>query len=215
MSPVCDDGMVHQRVRSMHSLTSTFFRGLGIVLPIALTAYLVILIARTAETLLKPLFLLLAPERYYIPGSGVVLAVVLIYFAGLLVQLFVIERLVRLGQRILERTPLVKSIYNAINDFVSYFSRRPAEDVSTVVSVKLDDELSLMGFVTDANPKRLRPEGDSSDRVAVYLPMSYQIGGFTLLVPRDRLQPLDLPVEEAMRLVLTAGVASRPLPPKR
>ena len=198
----------------MHSLTSTFLRGLGVVLPIALTAYLVVWIATTAEALLKPLFELLLPHRYYIPGSGLVLAILLVYLTGLLVQLFVIEALVRLGQRILARTPLVKSIYNAINDFVSYFSRRPSEDASTVVSVRLDEELSVMGFVTDANPTRLLAEGDSADRIAVYLPMSYQIGGYTVLVPRDRVRPLALGPEEALRLVLTAGVASRSTPPR-
>lgn len=196
----------------MHSLTATFLRGLGVVLPIALTAYLVVWIARTAEALLSPLFLLLVPDRYYIPGSGLVLAIVLIYVVGLMVQLFVIERLVRLGQRILARTPLVKSIYNAINDFVSYFSRRPAEDVSTVVSVRLDEEISVMGFVTDPNPVRMSADGDTEDRVAVYLPMSYQIGGYTLLVPRERIKPLALGAEEAMRLVLTAGVTSHSAP---
>jgi uncharacterized membrane protein len=198
----------------MHSLTSTFLRGLGVVLPIALTAYLVFWIATTAETLLKPLFGLLLPHRYYIPGSGLVLAIVLIYLVGLLVQLFVIERLVRLGQRILARTPLVKSIYNAINDFVSYFSRRPSDDASTVVSVQLDGALSVTGFVTNASPTRLVPDGDTQERIAVYLPMSYQIGGYTVLVPRERVRPLPLGAEEAMRLVLTAGVTSRSSAPK-
>jgi len=193
----------------MH-LTTTFLRGLGIVLPITLTLYLVVWIARAAETLLKPLALVFIPDRYYIPGSGVVLGIVLVYIAGLLVQLFVIEWLVRLGQRILERTPLVKSIYNALNDFVSYVARRPSEGVSRVVSVQIDDEVSLIGFITDSNPTLLRADGDPPDRVAVYLPMSYQVGGYTLLLPRERLRPLDLGVEDAMRLVLTAGVAGRP-----
>jgi uncharacterized membrane protein len=193
----------------MHSLTSTFLRGLSIVLPISLTVYAVVWTAQTAEMLLKPLFILLLPHRYYVPGSGVVLAIVLIYVAGLMMRLFVIEWLVQLGQRLLERTPLVKSIYNALNDFVSYVSRRPTEEASRVVSVRLDDEISLVGFITDNEPTQFQAAGDPPDRVAVYLPMSYQIGGFTLLLPRERLRPLPLSVEEAMRLVLTAGVGGK------
>jgi uncharacterized membrane protein len=195
----------------MH-LTTTFLRGLGIVLPIALTIYLVVWVARAAETLLKPLALLLIPEGAYVPGSGVVLGIVLVYAAGLLVQIFVIRWLVRLGQRMLERTPLVKSIYNALNDFVAYVSRRPTEDASRVVSVRFENDISLIGFITDPNPTRLVAEGDPTDRVAVYLPMSYQVGGYTVLLPRDRLRPLNLGVEDAMRLVLTAGVTNRPAP---
>ena len=193
----------------MH-FTTTFLRGLGVVLPIALTLYFVVWSVRAAEMLLKPLALLMIPStRDYIPGSGLVLGIALVYLTGLLVQLFVIEWLVGLGQHMLERTPLVKSIYNALNDFMSYIVRRPSETASRVVNVKLADELSLVGFITDPDPVSLRAPGDTDDRVAVYLPMSYQLGGFTVLLPRDRLRPLDLGVEDAMRLVLTAGVGSR------
>ena len=193
----------------MH-FTTTFLRGLGVVLPIALTLYLVVWTVRAAEMLMKPLALVLMPRSFdYVPGSGLVLGIALVYLTGLLVQLFVIEWLVGLGQQMLERTPLVKSIYNALNDFMSYIVRRPSETASRVVNVKLADEISLVGFITDPDPTAMRAPGDPEDRVAVYLPMSYQLGGFTLLLPRDRLRPLDLGVEDAMRLVLTGGVGSR------
>ncbi|MEZ4281929.1 MAG: DUF502 domain-containing protein [Myxococcota bacterium] len=190
--------------------TSTFLRGLGVVLPIGLTLYLVVWSVRMAESVMKPLALLLMPsEADYVPGSGLVLGLVFIYLTGLLVQLFIFEWLVHLGQQILERTPLVKSIYSALDDFVSYVSRRPSETASRVVNVELAEGLSLVGFITDPDPVALRAPGDPDDRVAVYLPMSYQLGGFTVLLPRDRLRPLDLGVEDAMRRVLTAGVGGR------
>lgn len=190
--------------------TSTFLRGLGVVLPIGLTLYLVVWSVRMAESVMKPLALLLMPsEADYVPGSGLALGLVFIYLTGLLVQLFVFEWLVRLGQHVLERTPLVKSIYSALDDFVSYVSRRPSETASRVVNVELAEGLSLVGFITDPDPVALRAPGDPDDRVAVYLPMSYQLGGFTVLLPRDRLRPLDLGVEDAMRRVLTAGVGGR------
>ena len=193
----------------MH-FTTTFLRGLGVVLPIALTLYLVVWFVRAAEALMKPLAVLLLPRAAdYVPGSGLVLGLVVVYLTGLLVQLFVIEWLVGVGQRILERTPLVKSVYNAVNDFTSYFSRRPSETASRVVNVKLSEDLSVVGFITDPDPSALRAQDDPDDRVAVYLPMSYQLGGYTILMPRDRLRPLDLGVEEAMRRVLTAGVGGR------
>jgi|JI10StandDraft_1071094.scaffolds.fasta_scaffold86218_2 uncharacterized membrane protein len=193
----------------MH-FTTTFLRGLGVVLPIALTLYLVVWSVQAAESVMKPLALLLMPRSVdYVPGSGLLLALALVYLTGLLVQLFVVEWLVGVGQRLLERTPLVKSIYSALNDFTSYFSRRPTETASRVVNVELAEGLSLVGFITNSDPVALRAPGDPDDRVAVYLPMSYQLGGFTVLLPRDRLRPLDLGVEDAMRQVLTAGVAGR------
>lgn len=193
----------------MH-FTTTFLRGLGVVLPIALTLYLVVWTVQAAESMMKPLALLLMPSALdYVPGSGLLLAIALVYLTGLLVQLFVVEWLVGVGQRLLARTPLVKSIYSALNDFTSYFSRRPTETASRVVNVELAEGISLVGFITNADPVALRAPGDPDDRVAVYFPMSYQLGGFTVLLPRGRLRPLDLGVEDAMRQVLTAGVASR------
>lgn len=193
----------------MH-FTTTFLRGLGVVLPIALTLYFVVWTVGAAEELMRPLALALIPSAIgYVPGMGLVLALGVVYLAGLLVQLFFFEWLVGVGQRLLERTPLVKSIYNAINDFTSYFARRPSESATRVVNVRLTDELSLVGFLTDSDPAELRAPGDPDDRVAVYFPMSYQLGGYTVLVSRDRLRPLDLGVEDAMRRVLTAGVGGR------
>src|SRR5690606_10825638 len=149
---------------AMH-LTSTFLRGLGVVLPIALTLYLVVWTLRAAEALMRPLTLLLLPSNVaYVSGSGLALAVVLVYLTGLLVQLFVFEWMVGLSQRVLERTPLVKSIYNAANDFMGYFARRPSEAASRVVNVKLAEDLSIVGFITDPDPAALRAPEDPVDR---------------------------------------------------
>jgi len=191
----------------MRHLSSTFLRGLGVVLPAALTIWIVVWLAIGAETLLRPLFLLLLPERYYLPGLGFVLGLVIIYAAGVLVQVFAIQRLWEALLGVVERIPLVKTVYSAISDFVDFFSRGRGEGASTVVSVDVGAGAALIGFVTDNAPVLLDPSG--SGRIAVYLPLSYQIGGYTVLVPRERVTPLDLKVEDAMRMVLTAGIQGR------
>jgi uncharacterized membrane protein len=76
-----------------------------------------------------------------------------------------------------------------------------------VVSVEVGGGASLIGFVTDSAPTLIDPAGGG--RIAVYMPMSYQIGGYTLLVPEDKVTPLDLAPEAAMRLVLTAAIQNR------
>ena len=54
------------------------------------------------------------------------------------------------------------------------------------------------------------PEGiGDENKVAVYLPMSFQLGGFTVMVPREALEPVAMLIEEAMKFALTAGVATR------
>ena len=190
---------------TMGHITTTFLRGLSAVLPAALTVWIVVWLAQSTEALLRPFFLFLLPEQYYLPGLGFVLGVAIIYAIGILVQSFVINRIWEAILRLFEGVPLVKTVYSALSDFLDFFSHRPSEG-SSVVSVDLfDNDTRLIGFVTDKKPTALVEAGQET-QVAVYLPLSYQIGGFTLLVPQSRLTPLEIGVEEAMRLVLTAGI---------
>ena len=191
----------------MRHVTTTFLRGLGVVLPVALTVWILVWLAQAAETMLQPVFILMLPEQYYLPGLGVVLGVLIIYAAGVLVQLFVINKIWEALQGLFERIPLVKTVYSAISDFFDFFSRPRSDDGSTVVSVDIGGDALLIGFITADAPSSINIPGTTGERVAVYLPLSYQIGGYTLLVARDRVTPLEIGVEEAMRMVLTAGIA--------
>jgi uncharacterized membrane protein len=66
--------------------------------------------------------------------------------------------------------------------------------------------MQVIGFVTQAIPENL-PEGfREEDSILVYLPLSYMIGGYAVLVPRNTVRPVDMSMEEAMRFTLTAGV---------
>ena len=192
----------------MTHITSTFLRGLTAVLPAALTIWIVVWLAQSAEALLRPVFVFLLPERYYLPGLGFLLGLVVIYAVGVLVQSYLIGRLWDAVQRLFEGLPLVKTVYNALSDFFDFFSRRPSDSASVVSVNLLDNDTRLIGFVTDESPSNLAEPG-GEPQVAVYLPLSYQIGGFTMLLPRSRLTALDIGVEEAMRLVLTAGIQRR------
>ncbi len=191
----------------MRHLTTTFLRGLGVVLPVALTVWILVWLAQAAETMLQPVFMLMLPEQYYLPGLGVALGMLIIYAAGVLVQLFVINKIWEAVQGLFERIPLVKTVYSAISDFFDFFSRPRADDGSTVVSIDIGGDALLIGFITGDAPSTISVPGEAGERVAVYLPLSYQIGGYTLLVARDRVTPLEIGVEEAMRMVLTAGIA--------
>ena len=64
----------------------------------------------------------------------------------------------------------------------------------------------LLGFLTREEFGDL-PVGFASDQVAVYLPMSYAFGGFTVLVPRAQVRPVPMPAEQALRFCVTAGVS--------
>lgn len=189
----------------MKNLTAIFWKGLATLLPLGLTVYALYWVVVTLERLLGKLI----PDTLYVPGSGLAVGVLLIALFGALMHFFLFERLIHLGSSLLNRIPIVKSLYSALQDFFSYLGHRSTDELSRVVLVTLQDGGQLIGFVT--NPRFQMPgeaNADTQERVSVYLPMSYQIGGFMVLVAPDRVQPLDISVEDAMRLVLTAGVQS-------
>ena len=104
---------------------------------------------------------------------------------------------------LLRRIPLVKIIYTSVRDIARFASTdKNKGELKKAVLVTFDKNIQLIGFITNTSP----PIG--SDLVAVYIPMSYQVGGFTLLLPESRLQELDMSVPEAMRLALTAAITS-------
>lgn len=200
------DGPVFQ------SLWGTFLSGLATVLPIAITLYLLAWLATAAESLFGVLPKFILPEGWYVPGMGIALGVVVVFLVGAFIKAWVFSWLFAQGERLVENIPVVKTIYTGIRDLLDFLSNARARgDLKRVVSVEIQSGVSLIGFVTDDNagdafPQLASQEGGDDHLVSVYLPMGYQVGGYTLYLPASRLTTLDLTVEEAMRVVLTAGV---------
>ncbi len=69
--------------------------------------------------------------------------------------------------------------------------------------------MEMIGFITQEDPERLPESLRNPDSVLVYLPMSYMIGGFTLLIPKEDIKPCQMNMDEAMRFVLTAGITGQ------
>jgi uncharacterized membrane protein len=192
----------------MNTLGKLFLKGLAVVIPAVLTLAILWWLARGAEQLLGGLLAEYLPTGWYIPGMGLLSALAITTLVGLLTHVILFQRLFEVGEAILNRLPLVKSIYSAIKDFMGYFSPDGKEAMRKVVLVKLPgQQFELIGFVTREDFSRLPVQLTVDDPVAVYLPFSYQIGGYTLFLPRACLTPIDMSFENAMKLVLTGGVA--------
>ena len=192
----------------MNRIFTFILQGLIAVLPLGLTVYFIYWLFTFMEELAKPLLLSLIPIPFYFPGLGILASVVVLVLAGIVVNLYGIRYLVKLGDRLLEKIPVVKSVYSTIQDIVTVFNiTNKKDDLRSVVSIDMGNNIHLIGFVTGvAAGKKLFAE---DDKVGVYLPMSYQIGGFTVYVEQNRLTRLDISVEEAMRMAITAGVKAK------
>ena len=200
----------------MKSVSKTFLTGLITLLPVVLTLYLLYWFAAAAESLLGGVIRLVLPQGMYWPGMGVIAGLVVMFTVGLLMHAYVVRRLFAIGEQFFYHVPLVKTVYRAIRDFFNYFSPTTKKEFEQVVSVSIGDTgMQIIGFVTQVLPERL-PEGfREEDGILVYLPLSYMIGGFAVLIPRSAVRPVEMSMEEAMRFTLTAGVTGPATTAKR
>ena len=190
----------------MKKLGNLFLQGLIAILPIAATLGILYWLGNLTESMLRHLLTLLLPDHWYVPGMGLLMGVVAIFMVGLLVNVYFFQQLNKITEKILFRIPLVKTIYNAIRDIAHFLTHsRIDKKMGTTVLVRFSDEMRVVGFITSDSV----PFNTDTESVAVYLPMSYQIGGYTLYLPKSRLEPLNMSVEDAMRMVLTAGMSER------
>ena len=177
------------------------------MIPVVLTAAILWWMAAGSERLLGGLLTRIMPAGWYIPGLGLAAAIVLIVLVGLLSHILIFQKLFDLWETIVNRVPLVKTIYTAIKDFIGYLSQDQKDRFSKVVMVKIPgQEFQVLGFVTRESFDDIPLEPEANDPIAVYMPMSYQIGGYTLYLSRSCLTPIDIPFEDAMRLAVTGGV---------
>lgn len=200
----------------MKRLSQLLLRGLLAVLPLALTLYLLWALVVWSEQLALGLLRPMIGEVYF-PGLGLVLTLALILLAGLVVSSHTTARLLGWIELPFTNLPVVKSIYTSLKSFAEYFAPhhhgRPAQQV--VLLRPPGAEWEAVGLVTRQHTQGLPAGFLPGDRVAVYLPMGYMIGGYTLFVPRSWVTPIAMSVEEAMRQSLIAWMspgAAHPFP---
>jgi len=181
--------------------------GLVAILPVFLTLYLLYWFAVSAETALGKMIRVVLPDDLYWPGMGLVATLLAVFLLGLLMHAYVFRRMFARIEQLLYHMPLIKTVYSAIRDFFNYFSPTSKREFEQVVSVSIGDTgMQVIGFVTQAVSERLPEDFRGEDSVLVYLPLSYMIGGYAVLMPRSAVRPLNMNMEEAMRFTLTAGV---------
>jgi uncharacterized membrane protein len=191
------------------SIGTTLITGFITVLPVVLTIYLLYWLVVSSEQVMGGLLQRVLPGVLYFPGMGTLVGLVVIFVVGLLMKAVLVRQLFALGENLLYHLPIIKTVYRAIRDLFDFFSPKQ-ESFGRVVVVDLAG-MEIIGFVTQENRERL-PEafsGSDADSVLVYLPMSYMIGGYTMLVPRERTRPCNMSMEEAMRFALTAGITGK------
>ena len=185
-----------------------FFLGLITAMPLGFTIYILYIFLKWSENFamwwIRPFI-----GEFYLPGVGLVLGIGAIIFLGFLISQPLASKLLSWLEVPFTNLPVVKSIYSSLKSFADYFSPNKGESAQQVVLLRIPGQaLEMVGLITRHNLDTL-PDGFSKgNRVAVYLPMGYMIGGYTVFVPLEWAQPIDMSVEEAMRSSLFAWMAS-------
>jgi uncharacterized membrane protein len=188
----------------MQHLWKWFLQGIALVAPVSLTIALLVWLGNWSEDTFGALIRSLLPTDWYFRGLGLLSGILLTLFIGLAANLFLVRWVVRLVESVLERIPLVTSLFQAFKDVARLFGGSADRQLGQVVAVDIHG-MRLVGFVMQNEARLPGRFDDDEPRVAVYLAMSYQLGGFTVHVPRSWISPLDVPADQAMRAVLTGG----------
>jgi uncharacterized membrane protein len=196
----------------MKTIQKIFVSGLVTFLPIAVTIYIVYAGVSIVENLLGDLLRRIIPTDAYIPGFGFLSTMVLIFLLGLMLNNFVTARLLKWLQEKLTEVPLIKVVYAPLRDLMNLFSKGHQQNaLKKVVLVTISEGKQVLGLVTREHFDDVGVSLDSPDsKLAVYIPMSYGLGGYTLLIEKSQLLSVNIPVEKAMSLALTAWIKSEP-----
>ena len=184
-----------------------FATGLLTLLPIIVTIYVAVWLLTVLERFFGKQVMFLIPDEWYRTGMGLVMAIVVVFLVGLLMHGILFRRLFGWAENLLLEIPLVRSVYAALRDLIGLFAENK-QPALQVVSLELPGNMRVLGFITRADFVDAPPGLARADEVAVYLPMSYQVGGYTVLVPRSACTPVDMSREEALKFILTAGLKS-------
>ncbi|RUO73424.1 DUF502 domain-containing protein [Idiomarina ramblicola] len=184
------------------------FKGLAILLPIVVTFALLQWLLVTIETWLKPIWITLVGEASYFPGLAFISFLAIALLIGFSSRWNFIDSLWQLPGKLMTRLPLLRSLYGTINDVFEMMSGKNFAEESVVLVTLPGSNLRLIGIIT----KKSGIKGDrlselmEEDQVAVFLPMSYNVGGYMVIVPGDCVESLTMKPADALQLTISGGL---------
>ncbi|WP_301100815.1 DUF502 domain-containing protein [Propionivibrio sp.] len=191
-----------------------FITGLLIWVPLAITAWVLSLIAGIADQSLRLLPDSVHPHNilgFDIPGAGVVLTLVIILTTGLLAANFIGQRLVSWWEKLLARIPVVNSIYNSVKQVSDTLFSSSGNAFRKALLIQYPRQGSwTIAFLTGT------PGGDvvnhlKDDYVSIYVPTTPNpTSGFFLMLQRSEVIELDMAVDEALKYIISMGVVTPP-----
>ncbi len=194
--------------------------GVLVIAPITITAWLTITIVNfvdnRVEKLIPPSY---NPETYLpfsLPGLGFVIAIIFLILVGMLTANFMGRFFLRIGERVLDRLPVVRSLYGATKQIFETVFANQSEAFREVVMVEYPRKgMWVIGFLTGRTKGEVQKK-TASDTVNIFVPTTPNpTSGFLLFVPKKDVQKMDMSVEEGIKLVVSAGIVTPDMAKKK
>nr|HID60023.1 DUF502 domain-containing protein [Desulfobacterales bacterium] len=192
-------------------LKNYFLTGVLVTVPISLTIYILVsIIGYVDKRLLTLVPLKYHPDAYLgfkVYGIGIVATALLLFIVGILTQNLIGKKLVRFGNKILHKIPLVRSIYFPIRDFFEVVMMQGRDKLRRVVLVEYPRKgMWVIGFVTGLTDGEVKAQF-SEKHINIFVPTTPNpTSGFYVVVPEKDVIPLDMTVQDAFKLIISGGI---------
>ncbi len=202
----------------LQRLRGDFLTGLVVVLPMFLTGYLLWATIAFVDAKVVPLIPgNYNPENVFgrnIFGLGVLVFLAFTTLVGALTKGIVGRQILQFGERIVERTPIVRSVYNGLKQIVETIFSQSASSFQQACLIEYPRKgLWAVAFVSTDARGEIPVKAGEPDLVSLFLPTTPNpTSGFLLYVPRRDIVFLDMTIEEAAKLIISAGLVSPPTP---
>tara|TARA_R110002020_G_scaffold22944_3_gene77000 strand:+ start:9713 stop:10312 length:600 start_codon:yes stop_codon:yes gene_type:complete len=186
----------------MKRLVNYFLQGLLYIAPLGITAYIIYVIFNFIDNLLDDKL-----EEIFkidVPGLGFAVIFLFLVLVGIIGQSIFARPFKVLFKRIIEKAPLLKLIFSALNDLFSAFVGKEKKfNKPVMVLVNPISNLEKLGFLTEEDLSIL----DEKEKVAVYFPHSYNFSGELFIVPRNQVRVIDVNPSVVMKFIISGGVS--------
>lgn len=171
-----------------------FLQGLLYLAPISITVLAAYKIFEFIDNIL--------PFKF--PGLGFIVLFFFITLFGFLMTSFVASPLINYFTKLLDKIPFVKIFYTSVKDFFSAFvGKKKKFKIPVLVTVNLNPSIERIGFITQ---ETLTEFDIIEDKVAVYMPHSYNISGNLIFIEKKYIKKMDIPSTEIMKFVISGGI---------
>ena len=197
----------------LSKIRSYFLTGVIITAPVGLTFYVAILFIGFVDSRVRNII----PEKYHydnllpieIPGIGLLFVFILLTFIGFLTAGLIGKFIIKLGERIISRLPIIRSVYGALKQIFESVLASSSKSFREVVLIEYPRKgVWAIGFITGDTKGEVQ-NATKENMVNVFLPTTPNpTSGFLLFVPRKDVIILDMNVEEGIKMVISGGIVT-------